>query len=83
MAETTTLTGPDLAVGISIADLPENAPVVGHARGEAVVLVRTGAEVRALGATCTHTLGISRGKLTSFPGKVDAYLEFQRENRER
>ncbi len=54
MAETTTLTGPDLAVGISIADLPENAPVVGHARGEAVVLVRTGAEVRALGATCTH-----------------------------
>ena len=47
MAETTTLTGPDLAVGISIADLPENAPVVGHARGEAVVLVRTGAEVRA------------------------------------
>src|SRR6185436_14026841 len=54
MAETTTLTGPDLAVGISIADLQENAPVVGHARGEAVVLVRTGAQVRALGATCTH-----------------------------
>ena len=54
MSETTTLMGPDLAVGISIADLPENAPVVGHARGEAVVLVRTGADVRALGATCTH-----------------------------
>jgi ATP-binding cassette, subfamily F, member 3 len=36
-----------------------------------------------LGATCTHTLGLSRGKLTSFPGKVDAFLEFQRENRER
>jgi ATP-binding cassette subfamily F protein 3 len=36
-----------------------------------------------LGATCTHTLGLSRGKLTSFPGKVDAYLEFMRENRER
>jgi hypothetical protein len=35
MAETTTLTGPDFAVGISIA-------VVGHARGPAVVLVRTG-----------------------------------------
>ena len=54
MAEATTLTGPDFAVGISIADLPENAPVLGHARGEAVVLVRTGAEVRAVGATCTH-----------------------------
>lgn len=33
--------------------------------------------------TCTHTLGLSRGKLTSFPGKVDAYMEFMRENRER
>lgn len=36
-----------------------------------------------LGATCNHTLGLSRGKLTYFPGKVDAFLEFQRENRER
>ena len=34
-----------------------------------------------LGATCNHTLGLSRGKLTTFPGKVDAYLEFQREKR--
>src|SRR6266581_6611663 len=34
-----------------------------------------------LGATCTHTLDLSRGKLTTFPGKVDAYLEFQREKR--
>src|SRR5438105_4067673 len=36
-----------------------------------------------LGATCDHTLGLSRGKLTSFPGKVAAHLEFMRENRER
>src|SRR5947208_10707298 len=36
-----------------------------------------------LGATCTHTLGLSRGKLTSFPGKVDAFLVFEKENRER
>src|SRR3954470_22671569 len=35
-----------------------------------------------LGATCSHTLDLSRGKLTSFPGKVDEYLEFQREKRE-
>ncbi len=34
-----------------------------------------------LGATCTHTLGLSRGKLTAFPGKVDAYLEFEKEKR--
>src|SRR3984885_832731 len=35
-----------------------------------------------LGATCSHTLELSRGKSTSFPGKVDAFLEFQREQRE-
>src|SRR6202045_3611946 len=34
-----------------------------------------------LSATCDHTLDLSRGKLTSFPGKVDAFLEFQREKR--
>ncbi|HWG42463.1 MAG TPA: ABC-F family ATP-binding cassette domain-containing protein [Gemmataceae bacterium] len=35
-----------------------------------------------LGATCNHTLDLSRGKLTFFPGKVDAYLEYQREKRQ-
>ena len=35
-----------------------------------------------LGATCTHTLGLARGKLTAFPGKVDAYLDAQHEKRE-
>jgi len=35
-----------------------------------------------LAATCTHTLGLSRGKLTSFPGKIDAYMQFQVEKRE-
>src|SRR4051812_26318611 len=35
-----------------------------------------------LGATCDHTLGLSRGKLTAFPGKVDAYLQAQQEKRE-
>lgn len=34
-----------------------------------------------LGATCDHTLDLSRGKLTTFPGKIDAYLDFQREKR--
>lgn len=28
-----------------------------------------------LGATCDHTLDLSRGKLTTFPGKVDAFLQ--------
>src|SRR6059058_1889729 len=35
-----------------------------------------------LNATCDHTLALSRGKLTAFPGKIDAYLEFERERRE-
>jgi ATP-binding cassette subfamily F protein 3 len=35
-----------------------------------------------LGATCDHTLDLSRGKLTAFPGKVDAYLEYQHEKRQ-
>src|SRR5579883_1293327 len=34
-----------------------------------------------LSATCTHTLGLARGKLTAFPGPVDAYLAFERERR--
>src|SRR5204863_6609599 len=32
-----------------------------------------------LNATCSHTLDLSRGKLTMFPGKIDAFLEYQQE----
>lgn len=35
-----------------------------------------------LNATCDHTIGLSRGKLTSFPGKVDAYLQFMQDRRQ-
>src|SRR5580765_5936680 len=35
-----------------------------------------------LGATCSHTLDLTRGKLTMYPGKIDAFLEYQRERRE-
>ena len=35
-----------------------------------------------LSATCTHTLDLSRGRLTLYPGKIDAFLEYQRERRE-
>ena len=34
-----------------------------------------------LHATCDRTLDLSRGALTTFPGKVDAFLEHQRERR--
>jgi apoptosis-inducing factor 3 len=54
MAHKTELTGPDFASGIAMSDLSENTPLLGHAHGEAVVLIRQGAEVRALGASCSH-----------------------------
>ncbi len=35
-----------------------------------------------LAATCSQTLDLSRGKLTTYPGKIDAFLEYQRDQRE-
>ncbi|MCC7087439.1 MAG: ABC-F family ATP-binding cassette domain-containing protein [Pirellulales bacterium] len=35
-----------------------------------------------LRATCDHTLDLSHGKLTMYPGKIDAFLEYQRGRRE-
>ncbi|HUQ69499.1 MAG TPA: ABC-F family ATP-binding cassette domain-containing protein [Planctomycetaceae bacterium] len=35
-----------------------------------------------LGATCSHTLDLSRGKLTMYPGKIDAFLAYQQEQKE-
>jgi NADPH-dependent 2,4-dienoyl-CoA reductase/sulfur reductase-like enzyme/nitrite reductase/ring-hydroxylating ferredoxin subunit len=48
------LSGPDLAKGIDDSDLDEGASLLGHAEGEAVLLVRTGGEVFAIGAKCSH-----------------------------
>ena len=35
-----------------------------------------------LGATCSQTLELSRGKLTMFPGKIDSFLDYREERRE-
>lgn len=35
-----------------------------------------------LKATCSHTLDLTRGKLTMYPGKIDAFIEYQKERRE-
>lgn len=48
------LTGPDLQAGVADGDLHEGTPLLGHAGGEAVVLVRAAGRVHALGASCTH-----------------------------
>jgi len=51
------LSGPDLTSGVGFSELVENVPLLGHAAGEAVMLIRTGGGIRAVGATCTHYSG--------------------------
>src|SRR6478672_12041597 len=46
--------GPDLTAGIPASSLAEGVPLLGHVQTEPVILVRRGAEVFAIGATCTH-----------------------------
>ena len=64
-----TLSGPDLQQGVPDADLREGVPLLGHAGGEAVVLVRDAGQVHALGATCTHYSGpLAEGRV--FDGAI-------------
>ncbi|WP_432289239.1 FAD-dependent oxidoreductase (plasmid) [Aminobacter sp. BA135] len=46
--------GPDLAQGIAIADLPDGGRLLGHRDGEPVLLVRRGEEIFAVAAACSH-----------------------------
>ena len=46
--------GPDLAAGVALADLADGKPIVGHAGDDAVLVVRQGNEIFAVGASCTH-----------------------------
>jgi len=55
--DTTQLPGPDLRTGVDIESLAENSPLLGHVDNEAVILVRRGQQVFAIGATCTHYSG--------------------------
>lgn len=48
------LQGPDFGEGLPSEELTEGVPLLGHAGGEAVILVRSGADFFAVGATCTH-----------------------------
>jgi ATP-binding cassette subfamily F protein 3 len=48
---------------------PQACLIVSHDRG-------------FLRETCSHTLDLTRGKLTMYPGRIDAFLENQRERRE-
>ena len=48
------LSGPDLSQGIDASAVQRGGAVLGHANGEAVLLVRVGDEFNAIAATCTH-----------------------------
>ena len=49
--------GPDLKAGVDFDSLAESSPLLGHVEDEAVILVRRGQHVFAIGATCTHYSG--------------------------
>ena len=50
----TKLSGPDLAQGVDISQIADGAMLPGHANGKAILLVRRGNELFAIGAICTH-----------------------------
>lgn len=55
MGEYVKVTGPDLVKdGIAWSELEEGRPVAGHAHGGAVLVVRSGEGLRAVGAACSH-----------------------------
>ncbi len=55
--ESTELLGPDLTQGVDATEVKDGEPFLGHAHGEAVILVRRGDRFFATGATCTHYSG--------------------------
>jgi apoptosis-inducing factor 3 len=54
MAGEAELSGPDLGAGVDAESLQPGAKLLGHTKGEAVLLARVGDEYLAIGATCTH-----------------------------
>ncbi len=57
MSQEHNLKGPDLAQGISLAELADGGALLGHCSGEEVLLVRSGDEIFAVGAHCSHYHG--------------------------
>src|ERR1700729_171886 len=47
-------TGPDLTAGVDVGQPADGAMLLGHVGSDAVLLARSGAEIFAIGATCTH-----------------------------
>lgn len=58
------LKGPDFGRGIESSAVTEGSLLLGHAQGEAVVLARSGGQLFAIGAHCTHQGGpLAKGVL--------------------
>jgi 3-phenylpropionate/trans-cinnamate dioxygenase ferredoxin reductase subunit len=57
--------GPDLTDGVPLDQLADGTPLLGHVGDDAVVLVRRGEQLYAIGATCTHYGGpLAEGLVT-------------------
>lgn len=54
MAEQAKLTGPDFGAEVDANTVRDGEPLLGHANGEAVLLVHHGKDFFAIGAICTH-----------------------------
>ena len=54
MGAQSTAAGPDLKQGVDASEVREGKPLLGQVDGDAVILVRDGGRVHAVGATCTH-----------------------------
>jgi len=52
--QTTQLPGPDFVAGVALSTVADGVPLLGHAHGEPVILVRRGDDLFAVGAFCTH-----------------------------
>jgi apoptosis-inducing factor 3 len=57
MSEESKPTGSDFSQGVPLANIPEGGVLLGHAVGEPVLVARSGREVFAIGAECTHYHG--------------------------
>ena len=54
MSEPLPLSGPDLAAGLPVAEVPEGGLVRGHTHGAPVLLSKVDGRFHAVGAACTH-----------------------------
>jgi nitrite reductase/ring-hydroxylating ferredoxin subunit len=56
LSETSDL-GPDFIAGVTMAEIPDGGVKAGHVGGKSALLARSGNEVFAIGATCSHLGG--------------------------